>query len=291
MLMRRVVLAVAVIAATCAWAETGHAQATRTWISGVGDDANPCSRTAPCKTFAGAISKTSTNGEIDCLDPGGFGGLTITKAITIDCEAASNGGVLVGSTNGITVSTTGAVNLIGLDFNGIGPTGPAGLIGVSIVGGPTSVLIRNCKIYGFTAGGAAGIAVAPTVAGGNVVIDDVVITTNGVGILVDGSNGTVNVAVRHSTIMNNNNGIQVQTTGQHTGAAIENSTIDYNPGSGVLLSGGAAAAILLSNNTISGNGTGVKVSGGTGYTLKNNAIAGNGTDVSGTLSAYPGGLQ
>ena len=63
-----------------------EAQATRTWVSGVGDDVNPCSRTAPCKTFAGAISKTATNGEINCLDPGGFGAVTITKSITIDCE-------------------------------------------------------------------------------------------------------------------------------------------------------------------------------------------------------------
>jgi hypothetical protein len=61
-----------------------NAQATRTWVSGVGDDANPCSRTAPCKTFAGAISKTAPGGEIDALDPGGFGALTITNAITID---------------------------------------------------------------------------------------------------------------------------------------------------------------------------------------------------------------
>src|SRR5262249_28740585 len=61
-----------------------HAQATRTWISGVGDDANPCSRTAPCKTFPGAISKTATGGVIDVLDPGGFGGVTITKSITLE---------------------------------------------------------------------------------------------------------------------------------------------------------------------------------------------------------------
>src|SRR6204780_1197108 len=80
-----------------------HAQATRTWVSGVGDDANPCSRTAPCKTFAGAISKTSGPGEINCLEPGGFGALTITKPITIDCEAVSNGGVLVAGTAGITI--------------------------------------------------------------------------------------------------------------------------------------------------------------------------------------------
>src|SRR5262245_41738478 len=67
-------------------ADPARAQATGTWVSGVGDDANPCSRTAPCKTFAGAISKTATNGEIRCLDPGGFGSVTITKSITIDCH-------------------------------------------------------------------------------------------------------------------------------------------------------------------------------------------------------------
>src|SRR6516162_4613394 len=79
------------------------AQATRTWVSGVGEDANPCSRTAPCKTFAGAISKTAAAGEIDCLDPGGFGAVTITKSITIDC-LHTLGGVLVSGTNGINVS-------------------------------------------------------------------------------------------------------------------------------------------------------------------------------------------
>ena len=77
--------AVAAAAVFCAllFAAPANAQATRTWISGVGDDANPCSRTAPCKTFAGAISKTAAGGEIDCLDPGGFGTVTITKSITI----------------------------------------------------------------------------------------------------------------------------------------------------------------------------------------------------------------
>src|ERR1700681_4351769 len=79
------------------------AQATRTWVSGVGDDVNPCSRTAPCKTFPGAISKTAIGGEINCLDPGGFGGVTITKAITISCEAGT-AGVLVQGTNAIVIS-------------------------------------------------------------------------------------------------------------------------------------------------------------------------------------------
>src|ERR1700684_2024203 len=84
-------------------AGSAQAQATRTWVSGVGDDANPCSRTAPCKTFAGAISKTATAGEINVLDPGGFGAVTITKAITIRSDHIE-AGVLVAGTNGIVVS-------------------------------------------------------------------------------------------------------------------------------------------------------------------------------------------
>src|SRR5882724_3384056 len=76
---------------------------TRTWVSGVGDDLNPCSRTAPCKTFAGAISKTATAGEINCLDPGGFGAVTITKSISIVCEGVT-GGIAASFTNGVTVN-------------------------------------------------------------------------------------------------------------------------------------------------------------------------------------------
>ena len=86
-----------------AFASFAQAQATRTWVSGVGDDANPCSRTAPCKTFAGAISKTAAAGEIDCLDPGGFGAVTITKAITLNCSGTF-GSVLVAGTNGIIIN-------------------------------------------------------------------------------------------------------------------------------------------------------------------------------------------
>jgi hypothetical protein len=78
--------ALAVVAVVFAFSTSAHAQATRTWVSGVGDDANPCSRTAPCKTFPGAISKTAAGGEINCLDPGGFGQVTVTKSMTISCE-------------------------------------------------------------------------------------------------------------------------------------------------------------------------------------------------------------
>src|SRR5688572_33130134 len=83
-------------------------QATRTWVSGVGDDVNPCSRTAPCKTLAGAISKTATGGEISILDPGGFGAVTITKSITID-GGGIIGSILSSGTNGIVVNAPEAL--------------------------------------------------------------------------------------------------------------------------------------------------------------------------------------
>src|SRR5437762_9919114 len=117
---------VAVACAAILYATPAQAQATRTWVSGVGDDANPCSRTAPCKTFAGAISKTAVGGEIDALDPGGFGTLTITKSITIDGTgtfasilAASTIGFIINIPSG-TADAARAVRLRGLSINGAG---------------------------------------------------------------------------------------------------------------------------------------------------------------------------
>src|SRR3981081_2388582 len=130
-----------------AQAPAAHAQASRTWVSGVGDDANPCSRTAPCKTFAGAISKTASPGEIDCLDPGGFGAVTITKSITIDCRETL-GGVLVSGTNAIIVNDgtfAATVTIRGLDIDGLGTS----LSGISFVAGK-ALHVEETKIYGFT---------------------------------------------------------------------------------------------------------------------------------------------
>src|SRR5208282_1226924 len=113
------------------------AQATRTWISGVGDDVNPCSRTAPCKTWAGAISKTAAGGEIDALDPGGFGAVTITKAITLDGGGGQIASVLVAGTNGINVSAGPAdvVIIRNIQINGVLQSGTPGLNGINFVSG------------------------------------------------------------------------------------------------------------------------------------------------------------
>src|SRR4029077_14776562 len=130
-----------------------QAQATRTWVSGVGDDANPCSRTAPCKTFAGAISKTATGGEINCLDPGGFGGVTITKSIQIICMVEA--GVLVSGTNAIIVNAAAGSEILldGLDIEGLS----TGINGVNVLAANT-VTIRNSTIKNFAQNGVCACA-------------------------------------------------------------------------------------------------------------------------------------
>src|SRR6516162_7202 len=151
-------------------------QATRTWVSGVGDDANPCSRTAPCKTFAGAISKTAPFGEINCLDPGGFGAVTIVKSIIISCEAGT-AGVLVSGTNGIVVSVGASdiVYLRGLDFEGV----TLGLSGISFIG--AGVLhVQHCLIRGFNSGSASGINFAAN-GSSELYVSDSVVADNGTG--------------------------------------------------------------------------------------------------------------
>src|SRR3954471_16224270 len=146
-----------------------HAQATRTWVSGVGDDVNPCSRTAPCKTFAGAISKTANNGEIDCLDPGGFGTVTITKSLTIDGTNGSGfGSILAAGTNGVNVNDSATatpntiiVNLRNLSIQGAG----TGFDGIRFTSGK-QLHVEHCVISGFRGNGTSsdGIDVSLTTA-------------------------------------------------------------------------------------------------------------------------------
>src|SRR5829696_3406389 len=141
-----------------AGSSAAQAQATRTWVSGVGDDVNPCSRTAPCKTFAGAISKTAAGGEIDALDPGGFGAVTVTKSLLIDgTNGQGFGSILASGTNGVVIndSLTAAPNTIvvrlrNLSINGAGTT--LGTNGISFVSG-SALHVENCRILNGTGDG------------------------------------------------------------------------------------------------------------------------------------------
>lgn len=198
----RLLLAAAIACGVLTLPTIASAQATRTWISGVGDDVNPCSRTAPCKTLAGAFSKTTAGGEINALDPGGYGGLTITKAITIDLTPQL-GGVLVSSTNGITITTATAsddVVLRGINFVGV-----TGLNGVQI-NRARSVRIEQSTFVGFGSGSQrAAINVSPTDANTSVVINDVDMRTTisgGIGVLINPTASfTASVTVRNSTML------------------------------------------------------------------------------------------
>ncbi|MDQ3652560.1 MAG: hypothetical protein M3458_20255 [Acidobacteriota bacterium] len=157
---RFTVNAVAVVIFTLAFASLAQAQATRTWVSGVGDDVNPCSRTAPCKTCAGAISKTAAHGEISTLDPGGFGAVTITKSMTIEGTTGQGyGSILASLTNGVIVNdsltaspNTIIVTLRNLSINGAGN----GTNGIRFLSGK-AVPVENCQIFGFKGGTGHGI--------------------------------------------------------------------------------------------------------------------------------------
>ena len=161
-----------------------QAQATRTWVSGVGDDANPCSRTAPCKTFAGAISKTAEGGEIDVLDPGGFGTVTITKALTIDgTHGAGFGSILSAGTNGINVNiTTGnhindaVVILRSLSIQGASQDTSPGIRGINITR-CDRVYVYDCHIENHST---AGITQNLT-ATGSLFVQDTDFTNTGTG--------------------------------------------------------------------------------------------------------------
>jgi hypothetical protein len=223
-----------------------HAQATRTWISGVGDDANPCSRTAPCKTFAGAISKTSTGGEIDVIDPGGFGALTITKSITLDGGAGQVASILVAGTPGITINAAGAVVILrNLRFNGVLQSGT---IGINILSA-ARVEIENDEIFGFgSVSGQAGIAITPSSGTVNVGVQNTSAFENQVGLLSKPTGGaTVNLTVEHSFIDNNNGGgVRIDGTGGgNTNAAITDTSMSLNAGNGLIAISGASGNTLV----------------------------------------------
>ncbi len=287
-----------------------HAQATRTWVSGVGDDANPCSRTAPCKTFAGAISKTAAAGEINCLDPGGFGAVTITKSMTISCEAGT-AGVLVAGTNGIVFAgaSTDYLFLKGLDIEGTG-TGINGILfntggflhvedcvirrfsgsGILIQpNGNASFEVARTTVFGNGNGSTgAGIRIVPSAGAVTGVIDRVVADRNTFGLAADGTGGasSVNVTIRDSTATGNTlAGIIGATAAVSTGVMVTR-TAASNNGIG-LQTVGAGANMRVGQSEITGNGTGVS---GTVFSYVTNELNGNGSD--GTLTAIsPGPLH
>lgn len=271
-------------------APEAFAQATRTWVSGVGDDVNPCSRTAPCKTFAGAISKTAAGGEINALDPGGFGAVTITKAITIVGDGTM-AGVLVSGTNAIIVAagSSDVVTLRNLDINGLGQ----GLNGIVFNSGG-DLHVDNCKIYGFVQQGilfqpsgnsslfvsdtslrdnAGGAVYVLPAASGNAVgeLNRVTMDGNFRGLRAEDG---ANVVIRDS-VANNNTfiGFIATASSRPVTMTIENSSSTLNGSAGV--TAGFNSLVYLSNSTVMRNSVGLQLLGGALYSFGNNRVTGN----------------
>lgn len=249
-----------------------HAQATRTWVSGVGDDANPCSRTAPCKTFAGAISKTAAGGYINCIDSGGFGALTITKAITIDCTNVIAGVLAVG-TNGINVNAPGTdrISLRGLSIEG---GAGQGLIGINYINGAT-LHIERIRITGFRTGAnAAGIRFnVPNGGGAELLVSDTNIVdsgnaaTNGGIVVIANGNATARATLNRVQLYNNSNGVRIDGSPNTAGGLISfimrDSTANAGNNEGLnVLSGNIAPLIAVLDNVATvGNATGILAAG------------------------------
>ena len=230
-----------------------NAQATRTWVSGVGDDANPCSRTAPCKTFAGAISKTTAGGEIDALDPAGYGAVTITKAITID-GGGQVASTLVSGINGIVIQAGSGdvVTLRNISINGLG----TGLNGVRFLAG-RALHIEHCTISGFAQN---GIDIEPST-GGQVTIVESISRDNGNSGIYSKATSLVAVIVSKSDFDGNFFGVLAS---DHSQITIRDSEASGNGYGGFLAQANSGVAILnLVNSTAANNGAiGVQVGGG-----------------------------
>jgi hypothetical protein len=296
------------------------AQATRTWVSGVGDDVNPCSRTAPCKTFAGAISKTAACGEISVLDPGGYGAVTITKSITIDGSgthaSVTNSGVtafLISITNAADVCKT--VILRDLSVQGGNSLGSFGVNGVRQISSQDIALhVEHMDIAHQTT---RGIDINPSTTSRTFLKDVDIRHVTGEGIELRPSAGQLaklmanDVRVRQTSAAGilTGSGLRVSNNGQGTiydsqfqgnvnGVNIVaggsfmvfvDTVMSNNTATGLI--NGGNATTLINGCTISGNNTGIlNNTGGNVISFANSAIAGNNADVTGaavTTGAHP----
>ena len=262
----------ATVSVALLYAAPAQAQATRTWISGVGDDVNPCSRTAPCKTFAGAISKTAAGGEISVLDPGGFGAVTITKAITFDGGGGQVASILASGAPAINVNA-GASDLViirNLSINGILGTPSPGTNGINFNSG-RMVSVENCSIFGFSTNGINVVTAT------NVILNvlNSKITNMATGINFAPSAGTVVSEIDHTTIQKlTGNGITTNSGAVFLTAT--NSSILNAAGVGVH-SGGAGSVLGVDSSSVSSNNTAFSTSGGT-IRISRNVIYDNTTN-------------
>ena len=266
------------------------AQATRTWVSGVGDDANPCSRTAPCKTFAGAPSKTAAGGDINCLDPGGFGAVSPNKSLTISCEGVT-AGVLTNAGNAINFNgaATDYLFLKGLDVEGLIKTGTSSSVaGISFNSGQL-LHIEDCVIRDF---GTAGVLIKSTTANATFVIPRTTVFNNGTGATGGGVSiqPTVTVEGTIDRVVANRNSFGIVangTTGGSYNVAVRDSVLSGNTQSGFSASSGAAVTNAMLTRVVTMNNTnGIQATASPSIRVGSSEITGNTFGIQGTVFSY-----
>jgi hypothetical protein len=268
-----------------------QAQATRTWVSGVGDDVNPCSRTAPCKTYAGAISKTAVHGEISTLDPGGFGAVTITKSITIEgTQGQGYGSILHSGTTGVSIAFDNftavgevekTVRLRNLNINGSGGASAAvlGLRGIRISGGAASagseVFVEDCVIDQSRGNPGRGIEDVRSGGGELTVTNTTIRNMAGAGIVVIPSAGATRVSATIDNVRVHNCGFGIVAS---SGArmTVTNSVLSGNTNHAIGVEGPLGAAeMIVDACQIMNNGVGISQTAGGTVRIANSTVAFN----------------
>jgi parallel beta helix pectate lyase-like protein len=279
----------------CVLASTASAQSSRTWVSGTGDDVNPCSRTAPCRTFAGAIPKTILGGEINAIDSGAYGTFSVSKSITIDGHDIEAGVFGSGDGTAITISAFASTVVIlrNLDLNGLS----SGATGIRIIQA-RDVYIENCRIYGFT-----GRGISDERSAGGLYVSDSTIADNGqtgINVAPAGAlSGTLHATLTNVRLQRNGNaGLAVskgaKATVTHSVASGNISFGFYADGNGGVselnLSHSLSAAngqglaslnggvMRIAEMVVTANGIGVNTAGGSLLSYGNNRIDGNGSN-------------
>jgi hypothetical protein len=293
------------------------APTSRTFVSGsTGSDSNTCTRAAPCLTFAAALKNTSAGGEIDVLDPGDFGPVTLTGSMTIDGGGGLVAGVgVVPGTSGITINAgaNDVINLRDLVFDGYGEIGASGVVFNS----GSRLLIEHCMFQGFdtagiaftpgagsattaqmfvenstVVGNAGGVLVKPTegIAAEVTLIRVHIDQNSGSGLIADGTSGSgpIQVAIGNSSAsLNASNGIDVTSAQASVKVDAIRATIAANGLAGIQSQGGAAS-VTVGSSQIRGNATGLQsIGGGALLSYANNQVTGNGSNGSFTTT----GLQ
>ncbi|HKU74982.1 MAG TPA: right-handed parallel beta-helix repeat-containing protein [Pyrinomonadaceae bacterium] len=268
---------------------------SRTWVSGVGDDMFPCSRTAPCKTFSGAISKTAVNGEINCLDPGAFGSVTITKSIQIDCHEVFAGtthpagnGVAIAFDSFAGTDTRKSVRLRNLNFSGV----DTGLRGISITGAVgvtgTEVFIEDCRIDGSFGSPGNGIRDARSGGGLLSVSNTIIRNMAGAGIGTSPAAGAANlkIVINNVRVFNCANGAAFSTNNKVT---IYDSIFSGNTGAGIFAEdndGGGQTEVAVDHSVVTDNGTGFQTTLNSTIRVSNTTAMYNTSLFSGTVLSY-----